>query len=946
MSSAWKRSFSRAFALFGVTLMAVGLLVGFAPRQAAAAPALPDGFVLRDQQSGQDAFDLTDFAYLPDGSVLTTGKRGKLAWVSADGSRTRTVATLPVEPVQDMGLVGLAVAPDYETSRKIYLARSVPTGGGAYNIRLAAWTVTGSGEPTGITGETTLLQVPGDATVHGITGIIAAADGTLWVSIGDVAHFVGTDTRALRALDVNAVQGKILHILPNGNGVPGNPYYDAANPGSARSKVFASGFRSPFRFSLDPRTGHPVVGDVGYQTWEEVDLVKPGASYGWPCWEGNSRTPGYSSLAACTGVGNTPPLVAYRHGSAIDQGNSVTGGVFYTGTSYPEQYRNTYFFGDYVGKKLWTMQFTPQGTVTRPIENPPFGLDIGGPVKFATGPGGDIVYADILSGQLRRLSYVPGNSEPVAKASTSTDPATRTVTFDASESIDYDGDRLTYRWDFGDGTTGTGVRATHTYPSTPDRFTARLTVTDQLGLAASLDITVVPGNYAPVITPVTPEGLDFAVGEQVRVTVNATDAEDGPLDVEWTSAVVHCAEEDTCHVHSGPAAAGPTITMPFTDHPDSRMEFTAKATDSDGVSTTYTYVAAPREHRVTLTSNVPTALQMPDEGVGGSTAMVTEGALLKIEAAVTASDGLSKFARWTDGPATASRTITMGDSDLTLNAEYTTPVQQRYDSDPGLRSVLGSPVGPEVIEGGVYYRPYANGRLYWSASTGTKAVIGAIHDKYVALGAHRTLGPPMTDETATPDRVGRYNHFAGLPGGGPASVYWTPSTGAHGIWGEIRKKWASLGWENGPLGYPTTDETATPDGRGRYNHFSKTGSIYWTAATGAHGIWGEIRKRWAALGWENGPLGYPTTDERVTPDGRGRYNHFSKTGSIYWTAGTGARDIYGAIRTRWAALGWERSYLGYPTSGEFAVTGGRRNNFQHGYIQWTAATGAVIDRRY
>ncbi|MBK1784994.1 PQQ-dependent sugar dehydrogenase [Prauserella sp. ASG 168] len=925
--------------------MVAGLLAGLPPRHASAAPALPDGFVLRDQPSGQAAFDLTDFAYLPDGSLLSTGKLGKVAWVSADGARTRTLATLPVEPVQDLGLVGIAVAPDYASSRKIYLARSVPSGNG-YVIRLAAWTVTGGDEPAGLTGENTLLQVPGDSNVHGITGIVAAQDGTIWVSIGDVSHYVGTDPRALRALDVNQPQGKIMRILPNGNGVQGNPYYDPAAPGATRSKVFASGFRSPFRLSLDPRSGLPVVGDVGYQTWEEVSLVKPGLRYGWPCWEGNSRTPGYSTLAACAGVENTAPLVAYRHGGGIDQGNSVTGGVFYTGSVYPEQYRNTYFFGDYVANKLWTMRFTPDGTVTRPRENPPFGTDIGGPVKFATGPGGDIVYADIKSGQLRRLSYAPGNSEPVAKASTSTNPETRTVTFDASGSIDYDGDQLRYEWDFGDGATDTGVRVTHAYPDSAQRFTATLTVTDPLGLSSSLEITVVPGNHAPVITPVTPEGRDFAVGEQVEVTVEATDVEDGAVDVAWTSSVVHCAEEDTCHAHSGPAGTGPTITMPFTDHPDSRMEFTATATDSDGVSTSYTSVAAPREHRVTLTSNVPTGLQMPDEGTGGSVAMVTEGALLKIEAAATASDGASTFASWSDGSTQASRTVTMGSSDLTLHATYTTPVQQRYSSDAGLRGVLGAPTGPEVIEGGVYYRPYAGGRLYWSAPTGTKAVFGAIHDRYVALGAHRALGPPSTEETSTPGNTGRYNHFAGLPGAGPASIYWTASTGAHGIWGEIRKKWAALGWERSPLGFPTTSESVTPDGTGRYNHFSKTGSIYWTPSTGAHGIWGEIRKRWAALGWERGPLGYPTTDEGVTPDGRGRYNHFSKTGSVYWTASTGAREVYGAIRSRWAARGWERSYLGYPTSGEFAVAGGRRNNFQHGYIQWTASNGSVVDRRY
>src|SRR5674536_355895 len=128
----------------------------------------------------------------------------------------------------------------------------------------------------------------------------------------------------------------------------------------------------------------------------------------------------------------------------------------------------------------------------------------------------------------------------------------------------------------------------------------------------------------------------------------------------------------------------------------------------------------------------------------------------------------------------------------------------------------------------------------------------------------------------TPDGVGRYNHFS--KGG---SIYWTAATGAHEVHGAIRVEWAATGWETGPTGYPVTDEMPTPDGVGRFNHFSKGGSIYWTAATGAHEVHGAIRVEWAATGWETGPTGYPVTDELTTPDGVGRFNHFSKGGSIY-----------------------------------------------------------------
>ena len=108
-------------------------------------------------------------------------------------------------------------------------------------------------------------------------------------------------------------------------------------------------------------------------------------------------------------------------------------------------------------------------------------------------------------------------------------------------------------------------------------------------------------------------------------------------------------------------------------------------------------------------------------------------------------------------------------------------------------------------------------------------------------------------------------------------ICWSPATGAHSVIGEIFKRYKAVGGAAGGLGFPTTDEKTTPDGVGRYNHFSGSGgsSIYWTPTSGAHSVQGAIRTKWASLGWEAGPLGYPTTDEKTTPDGVGRYNHFS-----------------------------------------------------------------------
>ncbi|HEY9631344.1 MAG TPA: hypothetical protein V6C84_28980 [Coleofasciculaceae cyanobacterium] len=264
-------------------------------------------------------------------------------------------------------------------------------------------------------------------------------------------------------------------------------------------------------------------------------------------------------------------------------------------------------------------------------------------------------------------------------------------------------------------------------------------------------------------------------------------------------------------------------------------------------------------------------------------------------------------------------------------------IDVKYAELGGSGGWLGAPTTPETTapDGVGAFRHFANGSIYWSPATGAHEVHGLIRSKWSSLGWERSfLGYPLTDELATPDGRGRYNHFQG------GSIYWTSETGAHEVHGDIRGKWSSLGWERSFLGYPLTDESVTPDGRGRYNHF-QGGSIYWTPQTGAHEVHGAIRGKWAELGWERSFLGYPLTDELVTPDGRGRYNHF-QGGSIYWTPQTGAHVIYGAIREKWASMGWERSRLGYPTTDELPSRAGigRFNNFEHGSIYWSPATGA------
>lgn len=260
-------------------------------------------------------------------------------------------------------------------------------------------------------------------------------------------------------------------------------------------------------------------------------------------------------------------------------------------------------------------------------------------------------------------------------------------------------------------------------------------------------------------------------------------------------------------------------------------------------------------------------------------------------------------------------------------------IDAKYASLGGSAGFMGAPTSATTksADGVGYYRHYQGGSIFYTSATGAKVVRGLIRQKYAGLGWERSfLKYPTTDELSTQYSTGAYNQFQG------GSIYWTSATGAHEVHGAILDKWAGLNRERGFLGFPVTDETVAPDGIGRYNHF-QGGSIYWTPATGAHEVHGLIKQKWAKLGWERSALGYPLSDETATPDGVGRYNRFEK-GAIYWTPSTGAHAVQGAIYDKWASLGWERGSLGYPMTDELtnSILGAsisRYNKFQGGGIR-------------
>lgn len=247
----------------------------------------------------------------------------------------------------------------------------------------------------------------------------------------------------------------------------------------------------------------------------------------------------------------------------------------------------------------------------------------------------------------------------------------------------------------------------------------------------------------------------------------------------------------------------------------------------------------------------------------------------------------------------------------------------------------GKPTGSESFKKGIGAAiEFEKGWSIYKSENATCLIGEEIQDKWRSVGAGQSfLGYPIIDMSHTAGGDGKFCHFQG------GSIYWNPTAGAHAVHGDIREKWSVLSWEHGFLGYPLTDETITPDGRGRFNEF-QGGVIYWSPQTGAFEVHGDIRAKWVSVGQEIGVLGYPTTDEFLTPNQRGRCNHF-QNGSIFWTPFSGAHALYGPIRDAWLTAGAENGSLGFPISDITQIDNSStlRCEFEGGHIDFIPGVG-------
>jgi glucose/arabinose dehydrogenase len=334
----------------------------------------------------------TALAWGPDGAAWITGKRGQV-WLVRKGEPLRQVASLAVDVDGERGVTGIAVDPDYATNRQVWLYHT--TAEAPVHNRLSRF-VHGSAE---LHSETVVLDLPPlEGPFHNGGCLRFARDKTLFVSVGDGGN------RAA-APNPRDLRGKILHLNRDGSAASrpdpaarphppdpdGSPGDEAVPPAglAGDARVWACGFRNPWRFNLQPGTETLFIGDVGENGWEELDVGVAGGDYGWPAIEGPEppNQPGY-----------VYPILSYAHDAQAP--NAITAGDHAKPGDLTPEYTGHYFFGDWGLGHLYRVVLD---TENRPARVELWATDVVSPVDIQFGPDGALYYVAFAADDVRRI---------------------------------------------------------------------------------------------------------------------------------------------------------------------------------------------------------------------------------------------------------------------------------------------------------------------------------------------------------------------------------------------------------------------------------------------------------------------------------------------------------------------------------------------------------------
>ena len=285
--------------------------------------------------------------------VFVVEQSGRIMVVVGGRKRSRPFLDIrsQVRSGSEQGLLSVAFAPDYASSRRFYVYFTDRSG----DQRVVEYRSAGADRADAGSARLVLRMNDSEANHNGGL-LLFGPDGHLYIGTGDGGG--GGDQHGARgnAQNLGSLLGKILRIDPQQVGrqaytVPGdNPFRGRSG---ARGEVYSYGLRNPWRFSFDRRTGDLVIADVGQNAVEEIDFVRrgkgSGANFGWRPFEGRSRsTPGESA------PGHVLPVITRTHG---DGWCSITGGVVVRDRSL-SGLRGRYLFGDICKSRIYSAKLS------------------------------------------------------------------------------------------------------------------------------------------------------------------------------------------------------------------------------------------------------------------------------------------------------------------------------------------------------------------------------------------------------------------------------------------------------------------------------------------------------------------------------------------------------------------------------------------------------------
>ncbi|HSX40138.1 MAG TPA: PQQ-dependent sugar dehydrogenase, partial [Candidatus Saccharimonadales bacterium] len=634
-----------------VLLLFTFILLAFSLIHAPKAFALSAGFKKTLVASGFD--QPTTFTQTPDGRILVLEKTGAIKVIKNGSVLSAPMLKLPVDTTGERGLLGIALDPSFASNNLFYIYYVNQT---PLEIRVSRFHA--NADTADPASEQILLRSTQTLNNFHMAGTLRfGPDGKLWISVGN--NSINSNSQ-----DLSNIHGKILRINKDGTIPSDNPFFGVAG---TKGEIWAYGFRNPFRFNFLP-DGRPIVGDVGENATEEVDIIEKGGNYGWPFVEG-----------PCTNCPYINPVFSYNHTSS--QSGAVIGGFVYNATAttanaFPSSFNNTYFYGDYVRGIIRQVKLDNEGDY---ISDQDFDPSAGIIADLQQGADGSLYFINIFPGELYKVTYTSQNLPPTAKITATPQGGLSplSVSFSSNGSSDPQNLPLSYNWDFGDGLSSIEQNPTHIY-QTNGTFTATLTVSNGAQTSSPVSKTIIVGDAPPQASITSPTAdQKYNAGDVISYSGSATDLEDGNLPASaysWTIIFHH-----NTHIHPflGPITGkNGTFTIPNTGEAsaDTWYEIDLTVTDSRGLTDTKTIAIHPNVINLTFTS-APSGLSFTLDGIPHTTPYTTPSVVgflhtLDTPTPQTLSGTSYAFASWSDSGA-KSHQITTPAVDTSYQANFT-----------------------------------------------------------------------------------------------------------------------------------------------------------------------------------------------------------------------------------------------------------------------------------